>query len=42
MVHPFIIPKPLLSAHGVELNDVFFKQFLEHNIELMTHGVMQG
>lgn len=41
MVFPFIAPPALLTIHGIELNESFLDQLLEHNIKLMTHGFLQ-
>ncbi|MGY3570797.1 TetR/AcrR family transcriptional regulator [Vibrio paucivorans] len=40
MVFPFIAPPALLAIHGIELNEQFLSELLEHNIKLMTHGFM--
>jgi hypothetical protein len=42
MVFPFIAPPALLAIHGIELNEDFLDQLLEHNIKLMTHGFLQS
>ena len=42
MVFPFIEPPALLAIHGIELNEDFLDQLLEHNIKLMTHGFLQS
>ncbi|XHY23248.1 hypothetical protein ViNHUV68_40490 [Vibrio sp. NH-UV-68] len=41
MVFPFIAPPALLAIHGIEINETFLNQLLEHNIKLMTHGFLQ-
>ncbi|RTZ17502.1 TetR/AcrR family transcriptional regulator [Vibrio aquaticus] len=41
MVFPFIAPPALLAIHGIELNEAFLDQLLEHNIKLMSHGFLQ-
>lgn len=41
MVFPFIAPPALLAIHGIELNERFLNQLLEHNINLMKHGFLQ-
>nr|WP_217906448.1 TetR/AcrR family transcriptional regulator [Vibrio sp. JPW-9-11-11] len=41
MVFPFIAPPALLAVHGIELNEHFLNQLLEHNINLMKHGFLQ-
>ncbi|XDE84990.1 TetR/AcrR family transcriptional regulator [Vibrio scophthalmi] len=40
MVFPFIAPPSMLAIHGIELNDQFLEQLLEHNIKLMTSGFL--
>ncbi len=42
MVFPFIAPPSMLSIHGIELNDAFLEQLLEHNIKLMTGGFLSS
>lgn len=42
MVFPFIAPPALLALHGIELNETFLNQLLEHNIKLMTDGFLQS
>ncbi|GAK83027.1 transcriptional regulator TetR family [Vibrio ponticus] len=39
MVFPFVAPPSMLAIHGVELNDQFLEQLLEHNIKLLTEGM---
>ncbi|KJY82741.1 TetR family transcriptional regulator [Vibrio galatheae] len=41
MVFPFIAPQSLLAIHGIELSEEFLNQLLEHNIKLMTNGILQ-
>jgi AcrR family transcriptional regulator len=41
MIFPFLAPPALLSMHGIEINDHFLNQLLEHNIDLLNHGVLQ-
>lgn len=40
MVFPFIAPPSLLAVHGIELDETFLSQLLEHNIKLMSHGFL--
>lgn len=40
MVFPFIAPQSMLAIHGVQLNDEFLEQLLEHNIKLLTQGML--
>ncbi|WP_114765636.1 TetR/AcrR family transcriptional regulator [Vibrio rhodolitus] len=39
MVFPFVAPPSMLAIHGVQLNDQFLEQLLEHNIKLLTEGM---
>ena len=41
MAFPFIAPPGLLSLHGIELSEDFLNRLLEHNIKLMTDGMLQ-
>ena len=38
MVFPFIAPPPLLTMHGIDINEEFLNRLIEHNIKLMTEG----
>tara|TARA_Y100001956_G_scaffold80460_1_gene95701 strand:+ start:3756 stop:4415 length:660 start_codon:yes stop_codon:yes gene_type:complete len=40
MVFPFIAPPALLAIHGIELNEEFLDQLIEHNIEMMKYGFL--
>nr|WP_279610940.1 TetR/AcrR family transcriptional regulator [Vibrio gelatinilyticus] len=40
MVFPFIAPPALLNMHGIEINEEFLSQLLEHNIQMMAHGFL--
>lgn len=40
MVFPFMAPPAMLAIHGIELNEAFLNQLIEHNIQLMTGGFM--
>ncbi|CAH0526386.1 hypothetical protein CTH30272_00887 [Allocatenococcus thiocycli] len=40
MVFPFIAPQSLLAIHGIDLSEEFLNQLLEHNINLMTNGML--
>lgn len=40
MIFPFIAPPSMLAIHGIELNEAFLEQLLEHNIKLMTGGFL--
>ncbi|WP_319552214.1 TetR/AcrR family transcriptional regulator [uncultured Vibrio sp.] len=40
MVFPFIAPQSLLAIHGIDLSEEFLNQLLEHNIKLMTNGML--
>lgn len=40
MVFPFIAPPSLLAVHGIEINEEFLGELLEHNIKLMSHGFL--
>ncbi len=40
MVFPFIAPPALLNMHGIEINEEFLNQLLEHNIQMMAHGFL--
>ncbi|CAH0526826.1 TetR/AcrR family transcriptional regulator [Vibrio hippocampi] len=39
-VFPFVAPPAMLQLHGVTLTDDFLEQLLEHNIRLLTHGLL--
>jgi len=41
MAFPFIAPPGLLALHGIELSEDFLNRLLEHNIKLMTDGMLQ-
>ncbi|OIQ24293.1 TetR/AcrR family transcriptional regulator [uncultured Vibrio sp.] len=40
MIFPFIAPQSLLTKHGVEVNESFLNRLIEHNIQLMTSGML--
>ncbi len=40
MIFPFIAPSSILNSHGIELNDTFLNQLLEHNIKVLTQGMI--
>lgn len=40
MIFPFLMPKALMELNGLELNEAFLNQLLEHNIKVMSHGFM--
>lgn len=40
MVFPFIAPKAMLDLHGIELNETFLEQLLEHNINVLKNGFL--
>lgn len=40
MVFPFIAPRAMLALHGVELNETFLDQLLEHNINVLKNGFL--
>ncbi len=40
MIFPFIAPHSILSSHDVELNEVFLNQLLEHNIKVLSQGMI--
>ncbi|MDA0150580.1 TetR/AcrR family transcriptional regulator [Vibrio sp. LaRot3] len=42
MVFPFIAPHSLFAIHGIELNEEFLNQLLEHNIKMMTSGMLKA
>ncbi|WP_047048349.1 TetR/AcrR family transcriptional regulator [Vibrio mexicanus] len=41
MVFPFIAPSSLLAKHDIQINEAFLNQLIEHNIKLMTSGMLQ-
>ncbi|WP_070970324.1 TetR/AcrR family transcriptional regulator [Vibrio sonorensis] len=40
MVFPFMAPPALLSIHGIELSEPFLERLFDHNIKLMTSGIL--
>ncbi|OBU18429.1 TetR family transcriptional regulator [Photobacterium aquimaris] len=40
MVFPFIAPPSILNIQGVEVNEDFFVRLLEHNIKVITGGLL--
>ncbi|WP_297483182.1 TetR/AcrR family transcriptional regulator [uncultured Photobacterium sp.] len=40
MVFPFIAPTSILNIHGVETNEAFFVNLLEHNLKVITGGLL--
>jgi hypothetical protein len=40
MVFPFIAPQSVLAKHGVVVNESFLTRLIEHNIQLMTSGML--
>lgn len=42
MIFPFIAPKAMLAFHGVELNETFLNQLLEHNIKVLSQGFLSS
>lgn len=41
MVFPFVAPPALLSLHGIEVNEEFLNELLEHNIALLKRGLLR-
>jgi hypothetical protein len=41
MVFPFVAPPALLSLHGIEVNEEFLSELLEHNIALLKRGLLR-
>lgn len=41
MVFPFVAPPSLLSLHGIEVNEDFLNELLEHNIALLKRGLLR-
>ncbi|MFA0085133.1 TetR/AcrR family transcriptional regulator [Vibrio sp. 10N.261.51.F12] len=41
MVFPFIAPPAMLQLHGIELTESFLDKLLEHNIQLLTRGLLR-
>ena len=42
MEFPVIAPPSILGIRGIDLNDAFLEQLLEHNIKLMTGGFLSN
>jgi AcrR family transcriptional regulator len=42
MVFPFLAPKKMLDFHNIELNEAFLTDLLDHNIRLLTEGLLQN
>ncbi|MGR6841233.1 TetR/AcrR family transcriptional regulator [Aliivibrio wodanis] len=42
MVFPFLAPTKLLTMHGVQLDEAFLSDLLEHNIRLLSEGLLQN
>lgn len=40
MVFPFIAPRSMMQFHGVNINEAFLNQLLEHNIDVLSHGFL--
>lgn len=41
MIFPFLAPASLHAIHGIELNETFLNQLLEHNIKVLSHGFLK-
>ncbi|NUW71283.1 TetR/AcrR family transcriptional regulator [Vibrio mediterranei] len=41
MVFPFVAPPAMLQLHGIELNEVFLDELLEHNISLLSRALLR-
>lgn len=41
MIFPFIAPNAMLAIHGIELNETFLDQLLEHNIKVLSQGFIK-
>ncbi|MGJ7096692.1 TetR/AcrR family transcriptional regulator [Vibrio hannami] len=38
MVFPFLAPPSMMKVHGIELNQEFLDELLEHNLKVFAHG----
>jgi hypothetical protein len=41
MVFPFVAPPAMLQLHGIELNEAFLDELLEHNISLLSRALLR-
>ncbi|MGF1750213.1 MULTISPECIES: TetR/AcrR family transcriptional regulator [Vibrio] len=41
MVFPFLAPPAMLQLHGIELTETFLDELLDHNIQLLTRGLLR-
>ncbi|WP_394150834.1 TetR/AcrR family transcriptional regulator [Vibrio maritimus] len=41
MVFPFVAPPAMLQLHGIELTESFLDELLEHNIRLLSRGLLR-
>ena len=42
MIFPFLAPKRIFDLHNIELNEAFLMDLLEHNIRLLSEGLLQN
>lgn len=42
MIFPFLAPKRIFDLHNFELNEAFLMDLLEHNIRLLSEGLLQN
>ncbi len=42
MIFPFLAPKKMLELHNIELNETFLMELLEHNIRLLSEGLLKN
>lgn len=42
MIFPFLAPKRIFDLHYIELNEAFLMDLLEHNIRLLSEGLLQN
>lgn len=40
MIFPFIAPQEILELHGINIDDDFLSDLLEHNIRLLSQGII--
>lgn len=42
MTFPFLAPKKMLDMHNIQLDEAFLSELLEHNIRLLSEGLLQN
>lgn len=40
MIFPFVAPQEILKLHGINIDDDFLSELLEHNIRLLSQGII--